>query len=365
MIKKLMISIVTILSAVLLSFSLSHKNVEADVSNPVTIRLNHQLSVYGSDPMAYMPGANVTFKLYDLTNDYQKHRNDENYFQTLKSLNQGIEKYIKQNNVQLVETERTDENGQAIFHADKSIGKAYLIVQEQVKHSDNNGLVYEQVTDPIAFVPADQKVRQDILTIDTKSAIVTRVPYFFKYGRTLDQKETPLAWVKFVFYRLNNNRREYLTNDNNWQIVTDPLHDSAIKKIVSDENGLVALNDTKLVAGEYYFEEVATLKNFEISKLAQQIKVNIPEVNSVNNVLPITVNGQPLSKVSAGTMPDYVMKNAQPRILNYQKKPTILPALPATGVAIGSISVIGLVMVMVISVLFMTQRNRKKKGEYK
>ena len=104
MIKKLMISIVTILSAVLLSFSLSHKNVEADVSSPVTIRLNHQLSVYGSDPMAYMPGANVTFKLYDLTNDYQKHQNDENYFQTLKSLNQGIEKYIKQNNVQLVET---------------------------------------------------------------------------------------------------------------------------------------------------------------------------------------------------------------------------------------------------------------------
>ena len=171
--------------------------------------------------------------------------------------------------------------------------------------------------------------------------------------------------MKFVFYRLNNNRREYLTNDNNWQIVTDPLHDSAIKKIVSDENGLVALNDTKLVAGEYYFEEVATLKNFEISKLAQQIKVNIPAVNSVNDVLPITVNGQPLSKVSAGTMPDYVMKNAQPRILNYQKKPTVLPALPATGVAIGSISVIGLVMVMVILVLFMKQRNGKKKGEYK
>jgi len=57
------------------------------------------------------------------------------------------------------------------------------------------------------------------------------------------------------------------------------------------------------------------------------------------------------------------MKNAQPRILNYQKKPTILPALPATGAAIGSISVIGLVMV--ILVLFMKQRNRKKKGEYK
>lgn len=360
MIKKMMISIVTILSTVLLSFSLSHKNVEADLSSPVTIKLNHQLSVYGSDPMAYMPGANVTFKLYDLTNDYQKHQNDENYFQTLKSLNQGIEKYIKQNNVQLVETERTDENGQAIFHADKSIGKAYLIVQEQVKHFDNNGLVYEQMTDPIAFVPADQKVHQNILSIDTKSAIITRMPYFFKYGRTLDQKETPLAGVKFVFYRLNNNRKEYLTNDNNWQIVTNPLHDSAIKKIVSDENGLVALNDTKLVAGEYYFEEVATLKNFEISKLAQQIKVNIPAVNSINDVLPITVNGQPLSKISAGTMPDYIMKNAQPRILNYQKKPTILPALPATGAAIGSISVIGLVMV--ILVLFMKQRNRKKKG---
>lgn len=169
--------------------------------------------------------------------------------------------------------------------------------------------------------------------------------------------------MKFVFYRLNNNRKEYLTNDNNWQIVTNPLHDSAIKKIVSDENGLVALNDTKLVAGEYYFEEVATLKNFEISKLAQQIKVNIPAVNSINDVLPITVNGQPLSKISAGTMPDYIMKNAQPRILNYQKKPTILPALPATSAAIGSISVIGLVMV--ILVLFMKQRNRKKKGEYK
>ena len=130
---------------------------------------------------------------------------------------------------------------------------------------------------------------------------------------------------------------------------------------------LMAYTDNVLSDGSliYYFEEVATLKNFEISKLAQQIKVNIPEVNSVNNVLPITVNGQPLSKISAGTMPDYVMKNAQPRILNYQKKPTVLPALPATGVAIGSISVIGLVMVMVILVLFMKQRNRKKKGEYK
>ena len=40
------------------------------------------------------------------------------------------------------------------------------------------------------------------------------------------------------------------------------IHD--VTKIVSDGNGLVALNDTKLAAGEYYFEEVATLKNFEI-----------------------------------------------------------------------------------------------------
>ncbi|MBZ5960313.1 MULTISPECIES: pilin N-terminal domain-containing protein [Leuconostoc gelidum group] len=363
MTKKMMISLIAIVSAVLFSFSLSHKNVEADLSNPVTIKLNHQLSVYGSDPMAYMPGANVTFNLYDLTDDYQKHQNDENYFQTLKSLNQGIEKYIKQNNVQLIETEKTNENGQAIFHADRSIGKAYLIVQEQVKHFDNNGLVYEQMTDPIAFVPADQKMSQDILTIDTKSAIVKRVPYFFKYGRTLDQKETLLAGVKFVFYRLNGSRREYLTNDNNWQIVTDPLHDSVIKKIVSDENGLVALNDTKLVAGEYYFQEVATLKNFEISKLAQQIKVHIPAVNSVDDVLPITVNGQPLSKVSAGVMPNYVMKNAQPRILNYQKRPTVLPFLPATGVAIGSVSIIGLMMVMLV--LYLKQRDRKKKGDYK
>lgn len=363
MVKKMIIAFVTFASFIFFSFNSVQKSVEADVPNPVTIKLNNQFGVYGSDPMTHMPGANVTFKLYDLTEDYQKHQDDENYFQTLKSLNQGIEEYIKKNNLQLVETEKTSENGQAIFHADQSIGKAYLIVQEQVKHFDNNGLVYEQMADPIAFVPANQKVSQNILTIETKSAIVTRVPYFFKYGRTLDQKETPLDGVKFVFYRLNNNQREYLTNDNNWQMVNDPLHDSAIKKIVSDENGLVALNDTKLAAGKYYFQEVATLKSFEISKLAKQIKVNIPAVNSDDDVLPITINGQPLSKVSAGVMSDYTMKNAQPRILNYQKEPTVLPDLPDTGVAIRSISVVGLVMV--ILVFFIKQRNRKKKGEYK
>ncbi|MEX0381140.1 SpaA isopeptide-forming pilin-related protein [Leuconostoc sp. MS02] len=370
MIKKMIVFIITCISFGVLSLQQDNLKVLADTDNQMTINLHHQLSVYESNPVSYTSGSNVTFQLYDLTADYQKYGDDENYFENLKSQNQGIQNYIKDRHMRLLDTETTDTNGQATFHVSKEYGKAYLIVQQKSSQFESDGLSYEQISDPVAFSISNQDIYKNKLDIETKSAIVTRIPYFFKYGQTLDHKEMPLSGVKFVLYKIVDNQKKYLTDDNNWKITDDPLHMKDVKKIVSDSAGLVALNNSKLPAGQYYFQEVQTLKNFDISSQAQHISVNIPAVTSLANVPPITVNGESLSKVAAGVVPGDVYQNASPKVLNYQQKhptkepPFNIPFLPETGIAIGSISLIGLLIILSVVLIKIYKKKIRIKKEF-
>ena len=104
MIKKMIVFIITCISFGLLSLQQDNLKVLADTDNQFTIELHHQLSVYESNPVSYTPGSHVTFQLYDLTADYQKHEDDENYFEDLKSQNQGIQNYIQDHHIRLIDT---------------------------------------------------------------------------------------------------------------------------------------------------------------------------------------------------------------------------------------------------------------------
>lgn len=219
----------------------------------------------------------------------------------------------------------TDENGIANFDLASNDQQAYLIVSVGNNQKQVNDLVFEQRPDPIAinfpiYVGETNQLLNPV-NIYTKSAVISRVPYFFKYGETLSKETKALAGVQFVFYKIDAGQKYYLTSANNWIQTTSPLSNELVEKFVSDKNGLVTLNNSQLLAGSYYFQEVKTAAGYTISAAAEKIEVDIPAISDISNLQTIKVNGQALLKLTDGQIPDSAYKTAVPKVYNYQAGP--------------------------------------------
>ncbi|MFT8917103.1 MAG: pilin N-terminal domain-containing protein [Oenococcus sp.] len=353
----------------------------ADESGQVTVMLHHRLSWdnlpaqtandglerAGSDGL--IAGANTAFAVYDISSQLKSYSGDSAVFLSqFKTMDQAaINSYIADHSLVKVAEKTTDAQGIASFNLTNGLQQAYLIVQLQNNEQSVNQLMFEQRSDPIAFslpiYAMNSNVPLSVIHLYTKSAIVNRIPYFFKYGRTRPNTQMPLAGAKFAFYQLIAGKKSYLTNANGWQASDHPLTDPAVRKIVSGSNGLVALDNSTLAAGSYYFEELQTLTGYEISAAATQIKVEIPAASALANIPAITVNGQALAKTVAGQIPADVFKNASPRVYNYEKavkssNGQVFPFLPQTGESIGLISLAGLLAILATSFIWLQKKKR-------
>ncbi|EOH97642.1 SpaA isopeptide-forming pilin-related protein [Enterococcus pallens] len=134
----------------------------------------------------------------------------------------------------------------------------------------------------------------------TKNFTYAREPYFLKMAKEINGQTSPLKGAQFVLSKVQQGERFYLRNGSGavseWlsakDVETSPLTDSRVKKLVSQNDGVVR-TDVGLKSGDYLIEEVATVDGYEISAEAQQIRVKIPS----DMQQPILVNGQPLASL--------------------------------------------------------------------
>lgn len=159
-----------------------------------------------------------------------------------------------------------------------------------------------------------------------------------------------MSAIRFVLYQRRQRQKYYLTQTGDWCQSTTPKQDLRVRKIVSDSQGLVILQDCQLPAGRYFFEEVQTQPNYLISSAARAIRLDVPVVADNAPLPPMRLNGEPLWQTAAGQLPNTVMTTAQPRVINAQKQATT--QLPATGQAKAMMSLIGLT-ILVISFLLL------------
>lgn len=145
-------------------------------------------------------------------------------------------------------------------------------------------------------LPVDQAGLSNYLVLDsglftagtthvyTKNKGYVREPYFVKMAKESDGSTRPLAGASFVLSKNENGEKFYLRTTagsvSDWlsekEISDSPLKDSRVKKMVSDQEGIVRTN-LGLKSGSYLFEEVATAEGYEISEQARQITVEIPK----------------------------------------------------------------------------------------
>lgn len=291
------------------------------------------------------------FEVYDVTADFKSQfESKRDYFQMMKSKSQkGIQLYIEQHSIPFIYQKARDIDGMTDVQFHSIPGHIYLIIQ---KHPDvvlAARAQYEERADPILFETSKDYKFNESQTFISKVARSFRVPYFFKYGVVQSGKEIPLMGVEFVFYKFNFGKKIYLTNNNSWHQIRNVLQSTDVQIVKSKENGLVVLPNLSLSPGQYYFEEIHSIAGYSISKHAQKISVVIPSFN--NNQLPnIVLDGNPLEKITAGSLSTDALKSAQPRILNYSIHLTsnnrkLIPLLPETGVAMTSISIVGIIAI--------------------
>ena len=306
-----------------------------------TIALQHQV--------VHQTKQRTRFDLYDMSNLAAAHHQDPHYNQTLKTQAQTIQTVIQDQHLALVDSQVTDTLGQLAFHVPPAGDKTYLIVQRQPDTMTQNGQTNQMLADPMVVKMADYVGLAQPAMIQTKPTILKRQPYFFKYGRTQNKEEIPLSAVRFVLYQLRQRQKYYLTQTGDWCQSTTPKQDPRVKKMLSDSQGLVILQDCQLPAGRYFFEEVQTQPNYLISPAARAIELDVPAVADNAPLPPMRLNGEPLWQTAAGQLPNMVMTTAQPRVINAQKQATA--QLPATGQAKAMISLIGLTILVMSFIL--------------
>lgn len=341
MIKKMLYFLTGCCLFVLLSWQFNWP-VLAQNQTDTTIVLQHQV--------VHQTKQRTRFDLYDMSNLAATHHQDHHYNQTLKTQAQTIQTVIQDQHLALVDSQVTDALGQLVFHVPQAGDKTYLIVQRQPDTMTQNGQTNQVLADPMVVKMADYVGLAQPATIQTKSTVLKHQPYFFKYGRTQNKGEIPLSAVRFVLYQRRQRQKYYLTQTGDWCQSTTPKQDPRVKKIVSDSQGLVILQDCQLPAGRYFFEEVQTQPNYLISPAARAVQLDVPVVADHTPLTPMRLNGEPLWQTAAGQLPNTVMTTAQPRVINAQKQATA--QLPATGQAKAMMSLIGLtILVMSFVVL--------------
>ena len=118
----------------------------------------------------------------------------------------------------------------------------------------------------------------------TKNKAYVREPYFIKMSKENDGSTKPLAGASFILSKNEQGEKFYLRatagSVSDWlsekEIKESPLKDERVKKMISDQEGIVRTN-LGLKSGSYLFEEVATVEGYEISEQARHISVEIPQ----------------------------------------------------------------------------------------
>ncbi len=356
MIKKLVIFLLSICLFGMIGYQIN-RPVLAHSQATAEITLQHQVVVEGLT--VNQANQRTSFDLYDMSQLAAKHRQEDNYFQTLKTQSQTIQTVIQSEHLVLVDSQETNDSGQLVFHAPQAADRTYLIVQRQPEYLTQNGQIYQALADPTVMKMSDYLGVGQQSTIQTKATILKRQPYFFKYGRTQNQGEKPLSGVIFVLYQMRQGKKYYLTHSGDWCVTHTPKQEPRVKKILSDNQGLVMLHDIQLPAGQYFFEEVQTKPNYIISQSARAIALDVPALGD-GHVLPaMRLNGTSLLQTAAGQLPNSVMATAQPRVMNEQKQQPTPTQLPETGQAKAMMSLIGLV-ILVISMLLCAELYKKR-----
>lgn len=319
-----------------------HRTVLAQSQDRTVIQLQQQLVIAGMASRDVDQG--TTFDLYDFSQLYATHQQTPDYLKTIKTQAQTIQTMIHDNHLQLLDSQVTNQLGHVSFDVPNEPKKAYLIVQRQPQYLTQNGQIYQALADPTVVKMAEEMALLQQVTVQTKATVLTQQPYFFKYGRDHKQHEKPLSGVEFVLYQVRQKQKTYLTRQGTWCRTQIPKQDQQLKRLVSNDQGLVILRDIQLVAGQYFFEEVKTLPDYQISPAARAIQLDVPALTHARQLPAMRLNGTTLLQVAAGQLPDAVIASAQPRIINEQKQQTttITPKLPETGQAKLIMSLFGL-----------------------
>lgn len=202
---------------------------------------------------------------------------------------------------------------------------SYLIVETALDEESAVNVDLEKKASSILLtMPAVHPTTNEILTeinLYPKNVGYVRDPYFFKFGRNADGQTNPLENVVFALFLEEEGVRKYLhlnSEDdlkNQWIASNDPLNDQRIDKFVSDKNGLVNMGERFLASGIYYFEELETVKGYEIGDDCKKIKVEVPDTWEAS----VLINGQSLLEYQSGKIPEAAMTSQTPRVYNNRK----------------------------------------------
>lgn len=330
-------------------------------------------------------GANFT--IYDATTFYNRSSLADETF--VKRYSQELSRkdalaLVKQEQLPKVATIKTQtdfvssnggsqEDGIARVNLPAAGKRAYLIIEESLDEGASINVDLEKKASPLMLLlPQHHPLTKERLMevhLYPKNVGYVRDPYFFKYGKDKTTgKEEPLAGTKFVLYRLDEDGTKlYLEAtapenlQNKWIPSTNPKTDEKITVFTSDQDGLVDTKERFLPSGEYYFEEIQTVADYQIHEEAKKIKVEIPKSwqDEEGNFLSVMIDGQPMEELVSGIVPESVYKTATPRIYNYKesvrqpsggnpgtKKPAMF--LPQTGMKRGLSSLAGLFIILVV-----------------
>lgn len=349
-------------------------------------------------------GAN--FAVYDITNYYEtKKQGPEAFMEEISKLTRTeIRELIADENLQEVpgspiKTQTDNDHGKGIARISvprQNDGRfaVYLLFETGIDDTVEFNIDIEKMSVPLVVIlpimnPDAPAEELEHIHIYPKNIGYLRDPYFFKYGKQDSEAEgigDPLQGVEFALYReTEDGRKLYLdlseASDlqNTWVESTDPINDERISKFTSDADGLVTMGGRLLASGTYYFEELKSVEGYEISEENKRIEVIVPDSweDENGNPLYVTVNGQRMLETLDGTVPDGAYETLEPRVYNYRtpedppitpetpetpsEVPPKKPLLPVTGEAKSFISLIGLLLVGIVTVIW--YRRKKTTNE--
>ncbi|MGL5685562.1 MAG: prealbumin-like fold domain-containing protein [Vagococcus fluvialis] len=344
--KKIMIWLsLLIVSLVTVTATSSAEEVTTSPNN-VTVELTHETS----------SETGTTFSVFGITQkDYEYALS-----QKLELSSQKTKAWIKKNGLPLIKEVWVGKSNKVVFDLPKYNSEQelmYYVILQNLPENEENGITsYEAFP---SYVSLDEQ-DSSYLKIQTKRVSLALNPYFFKYSSGDNQK--PLEKAEFIFYRLNElNEREYLIDSESNQFSLIKNKDEA-RKFTSEKNGLVIMDNNQLIPGTYYFEEVKAPEGFQMTLESKQIELVVSK--DMEGQLTMTVKGTELEPVQAGKLPQDIIKQGTPRVLNdpilgkpiEKDPPTKTPSnnkpirkgyLPQTGESILAVSSFGFVLMFI------------------
>ncbi|AQP53748.1 hypothetical protein CBF34_08515 [Vagococcus penaei] len=282
-----------------------------------------------SENVTYFAGADFVF--YPLTASQEKKIIQDKLYEVnyLSDLFIQNEKLIATNQLSLNQTGK----GQVVLLTNSDIVN-YLVVQTRLGELyETNQSSYERALPFLLKTPAEDW--QEMLTRVPKFREYEQVPYFYKFGKiepsseSVNLLEKPLAKAEFVLYRTKEQgQKEYLkaTVANNhaveWVQSDQPLTDSSVGKLQSDDTGLVSLRHVKLPPGEYVIQEVQAPNGYQMTQDSQQIMLIIPQ-EAIRDLPKILVGGYTLADLPKYVTDLAVYTRQMPRLYNLATQETL------------------------------------------